>query len=173
LRYVLVFDILFSRLCFQGELVEALSMALQLDHRSQSKKIVELIRRQGGVDARAALIELVKNRLTDDSLELLIKLCCEWNKTASNNTTAQFVMEAVFLALSADRLTKSTALKASLESWLAFSHRHLTRISHLVSSSFVLDHCLELMGGVLDAADVQPVDTNEDETTSSNKRMRE
>ncbi len=165
-----------DNLVLKGELVEALAMALQLDHRAQSKKIVEMIRRQSA-DPRQALVGLVRDRLTDESLELLVKLCGEWNKTATNSSTAQFVMEAVFVALPADRLAKSPAVRASVEAWIAFSQRHLQRITHLVSSSFVLDHCLELMGGAIVEESLEqrlPMQELVDQgPLEGNKRLRE
>lgn len=159
-----------DNLVLKGELVEALAMALQLDHRAQSKKIVELIRRQNS-DPKQALVGLVRDKLTEESLELLIKLCGEWNKMANSSSTAQFVMEAVFVALPADRLAKSVAVRSSIEAWIAFSQRHLQRISHLVSSSFVLDHCLELMGG--GAAAEETLEPDDSHLPSEKKRLRE
>lgn len=153
-----------------GRYVEALVLALQLDHRARAKDILEMIRKTSS-DPRGALVALIKSQLDDASLDLLIKLCSEWNKNSTHCSTAHQVMEAVFLARSADSLTKSTMFKSSVESWLSFTQRHAQRISSLYVSSFVIDQCLELMGGGTGLANDETVSVPE--RVEKLKRARE
>jgi U3 small nucleolar RNA-associated protein 13 len=154
-----------------GSLAEALTLALQLDHRVHCKNIVELMRRSQS-DPREALATVVRSQLSEASIDLLIKLCCEWNKNSQHAMTAQAVMEAVLLALPADRLAKSAAMRSSIEVWIAFSQRHLQRVTHLASSRFVIDHALEMMGGGPLVQAPEPMDLAEDGGTSTHKRTR-
>ncbi len=48
------------------------------------------------------------------------------------------------------------------DSWLAFSERHEKRLSSLIVNSFVLDHCLESIGG-----DVSPYTASSVGTTAT------
>ena len=140
-----------------GEFVPALLLALRLDHRSKAKRIVESLRAGGGEQARNTLVAVVSTQLPEESLELLIKLCADWNRNAKHCHTAQAVMEAVFLALSPARLSQSPALKTAVEAWLAFSQRHVQRLNNLIVSSFVVDHALEQMGHDAHAFSAIPV----------------
>ncbi len=166
-----------DNLVMKGSLAEALALALALDHRARSKQIVDQLRRSHA-DPREALVTVVRSQLSEESLELLIKLCCEWNKNSHHAMTAQAVMEAVLLAVPADQLVKSGALRSALEGWLAFSQRHLQRITHLASAGFVIDHALELMGGgplSAHASSATPflVDDAGNGTLTTSKRSRE
>lgn len=126
-----------------GRYAPALVLALQLDHRAQAKSIVELIRASGEEDA---LRHLVAHELDEASLALLVRLCTEWNKNSSHCVAAHAVMNAVLKALPAD--TKlCTMIAPSSDAWLSFSERHERRLTGLLVSSYVLDHCLETIGG--------------------------
>ena len=128
-----------------GRYAKALVLALALDHRKKSKEIVELICKDSA-DPRDALTEIVKQELSDESIDLLIQLCCDWNKHSQHAAVAQIVVEAILCACPVEKLIKSTAVKTNAESWIAFSQRHLQRVNNLLTASFVIDHCFDLMG---------------------------
>ena len=56
----------------------------------------------------------------------------------------------------------------SCDSWLSFSDRHERRVTNLVVSTYVLDQCLEQIGG-----DVSVVDAIESNASEPKKRKKE
>lgn len=127
----------------RGQYVGALSIALSLGHRAKCKQIVDLIRASGDENA---LSRLVGSELDETSLERLLKLCVDWNKNSTHCMAAQVVMHAVLSSRPADsKLCKMVA--PICDSWLSFSERHEKRLGGLIVNSYILDQCLDMIGG--------------------------
>ena len=79
----------------------------------------------------------------------LIDYAKEWNTNAKHCFVAQAFFQSLFRVASAEKLAKWPAVREHIAGLLAYTERHYQRASRLREATYLLDHVLCQMTGVL------------------------
>ena len=139
---------------------KALSAALSLGHSNKSLTILTAILEDDdeefssdpkndlytrNLEANTVKLDEVVMALTQDQVKKLVGYLCDWNTNARHAFVSQTVLASFIRNVKAEALLQLRPFVESVDSFHAYSERHLARVDKLHQATYVLQYMTSLM----------------------------
>merc|ERR1712176_1273331 len=138
-----------------NEFGPALLIALSLEKPRQVLKVLSSIIESDYSKEKRVLQQIAKS-WNSIHLTQILKYCRDWNTRARNSHVAMLTVHAIITSTPAHQLASIEGIATILDGIAPYIDRHFDRLDNLLTSSFLLDYTLHLMGdlGVEDIAEL-------------------